>query len=68
MQTVVRQTEAERLSDLDVRHVLHGLTHLNAAAEITKPCFSSSFSGITAAYLHMSHRLPMASRVGHGES
>jgi adenosylmethionine-8-amino-7-oxononanoate aminotransferase len=30
MQTVVRQTEAERLSDLDVRHVLHGLTHLNA--------------------------------------
>jgi putrescine aminotransferase len=30
MQTVVRQTEAERLSDLDVRHVLHGLTQLNA--------------------------------------
>ncbi|MCA9877797.1 MAG: aspartate aminotransferase family protein, partial [Thermomicrobiales bacterium] len=30
MQTVVRQTEAERLSELDVRHVLHGLTHLNA--------------------------------------
>ncbi|MEZ4563480.1 MAG: aspartate aminotransferase family protein [Thermomicrobiales bacterium] len=30
MQTIVRQTEAERLSDLDVRHVLHGLTHLNS--------------------------------------